>query len=169
MLFLLYGYNSQAQCPSTVTISGLYATTYTGSNTWIASSGSTTIPTGANVTLDANPTTNGYVLLDVGFETQPNATFLAIVQTSCTLLGIDENELVSTIAIYPNPTNAVLNLSAKSKIISTQITDINGRVIQTLSQNNTDVILNIENLKSGLYLLKITTENGSFSEKIIKN
>ncbi len=72
-----------AQCSPTVTITGVYTTTYTGSNSWIASSGITIIPTGANVTLDANPATNGYVLLDTGFETQPNSTFLAVVQTPC--------------------------------------------------------------------------------------
>lgn len=72
-----------AQCAPTVTISGNYTTTYTGSNSWIASSGSTTIPSGSNVTLDANPLTNGFVDLNPGFETQSNATFLAIVQTPC--------------------------------------------------------------------------------------
>lgn len=72
-----------AQCSPTVTISGVYTTTYKGSNTWIASSGITTIPTGSNVTLDANPLTNGYVLLNPGFETQPNTTFTAVVLTPC--------------------------------------------------------------------------------------
>ena len=85
-LLILYSISiSWAQCPATVTISGVYSTTYTGSNSWIATSGTTTITTGLNVTLDANPLTNGYVLLDAGFETQPNSEFLAIVQTPCAL------------------------------------------------------------------------------------
>ena len=86
LLLLLYGVNkSWAQCPATVTISGVYTTTYTGSNSWIATSGATTIPAGADVTLDANPFNNGYVLMDVGFETLPNSEFLAIVLTPCSL------------------------------------------------------------------------------------
>ena len=72
-----------SQCLPTVTISGVHISTYTGSNSWIATSGITTIPSGATVTLDGNPATNGYVLLNPGFETQANSTFLAVVQTPC--------------------------------------------------------------------------------------
>jgi hypothetical protein len=72
-----------SQCLPTVNITGVYISTYTGSNSWIASNGITTIPSGANVTLDGNPATNGYVLLNAGFETQANSTFTAVVQTPC--------------------------------------------------------------------------------------
>ncbi len=170
ILLVLFGFtNSWSQCPSTVTISGAYATLYTGSNTWISSSGSTTIPTGANVTLDANPVTNGYVLLDVGFETQPNSIFLAVVQTPCALLGINSNQIDASLRIYPNPMDAFLNINATATILNTEIVDINGRTIQTSAQNKNEVALNLENLQSGIYLLKVTTENGSSIQKIIKN
>lgn len=170
MLLVLFGFtNSWSQCPSTVTISGPYAALYTGSNTWISTSGSTTIPTSANVILDANPATNGYVLLDVGFETLPNATFLAVVQTPCALLGVNSNRIDTSIRIYPNPLDAFLNINATTKILNTEIVDSSGRIIQTSAQNKNEVVLYIENLQSGMYVLKVTTQNGSYLKKIIKN
>ncbi len=168
MLLILYGFNSHAQCPSTVTISGLYSTTYTGSNSWIASSGSTSIPTGADVTLDANPSTNGYVLLDTGFETQPNAVFLAIVQNPCALLGINSNELETNFAVFPNPASNIINITGKQLIQETEILDINGRIIKTTKHNQNEANLNISSFSNGVYLLKIKSEIGVEMKRIVK-
>ena len=70
--------------------------------------------------------------------------------------------------VYPNPTNGVLNINSKSSIITINITDLNGRLIQASNQNNNQVAINVENLQSGIYLLKITTESGVSTQKIIK-
>jgi Secretion system C-terminal sorting domain len=168
IILLLSNNISWSQCPLNITISGPYATTYTNSNTWIATSGFTTIPTGADVTLDANPLTDGYVFMDVGFETLPNSIFLAVVQTPCALLGIDKKELVGSIKIFPNPANNFININAKSNINKIQITDLNGRIISNENFNSENVSLNLEQLSIGMYLLKIETNNGSTTQKIIK-
>lgn len=157
-----------AQCPATVTITGIYSTTYTGSNTWIASSGSTTIPSGADVTLDANPATNGYVLLDVGFETQANSTFLAIVQSPCSL-GTNIVENTNAISVFPNPIVTNLNIQAKSKINKVDIYDANTKIIYSNSFENELVTIDFQNLPQGLYLIKVDTEDGIYTQKIIKN
>lgn len=170
MLLMLFGHNIiRAQCPATVTISGSYTTIYTGSNTWIASSGITTIPTGSNVTLDANPLTDGYVLLDTGFETQLNSIFLAKVQTPCALLGLHENEFEKSISIYPNPTNDVLNIYSKTTILSADLFNLNGRIILSINPNSLDFKINLDAYESGIYLLKVDSDNGSSIQKIIKN
>jgi Secretion system C-terminal sorting domain len=168
-ILLLLWYNSWAQCPATVTISGVYTTTYTGSNSWIATSGVTTIPTGADVTLDANPLTNGYVLLDTGFETLPNATFLAVVVTPCSLLGTSQNSLQNSLTIFPNPTNNLININANNMILQTEIYDVNGRLIANSSHNSENVILDVSSLSNGIYMLKIATENGVSTQKVVKN
>jgi hypothetical protein len=166
-ILMLLWYNSSAQCPATVTITGAYTTAYTGSNSWIASSGVTTIPTGANVTLDANPTTNGYVLLDAGFETQTNSTFLAIVQTPCSLLG-NEQFAANRFMLYPNPTTGVLNIEAKSTMNQIELFDTNGRTILKNTLDSQTSSLNMENLATGMYLIKVTTNDGSSTQKIVK-
>ncbi len=85
-------------------------------------------------------------------------------------LTVFENDyLDDNIVLFPNPTFKFLNLKSKSTIIFTKITDINGRTILSSSQNDNQVKLNIEDFKSGIYFLKVTTENGSKIRKIIIN
>jgi hypothetical protein len=168
---LLLGYNeiqAQAGCLSDIVISGSYATTYTNSYTWIKTSGLTTIPTGSDVTLDANPVTDGYVLMDVGFETQPNSIFLAVVQTPCVSLGIDQNEVLANLTVFPNPTSTNLNIKSIDTILQTELVDFNGRIILSSAPNQKEFIINMEGLSSGMYLLKVTTEKGTSIEKIVK-
>jgi len=83
-------------------------------------------------------------------------------------VGVFENDFSDhNIVLYPNPTSKFLNLNSKSVILFTEIIDINGATILSSSQNNSQVILNIEDLKSGTYVLKITTENGLTTQKIL--
>ena len=117
---------------------------------------------------DANPATNGYVLLNVGFETLTNSTFLAEAQTACAILGFTENKLLKNLEIYPIPTSTSVRINSDSTILATEIVDINGWLIQSLSQNTKYLLLKIENLNSGVYFLKLLTENGNRIEKIVK-
>lgn len=167
-VLLLIGIIAKAQCPTTVTITGTYATAYTGSNSWIATSGTTTIPTGADVTLDANPVHNGYVLMDAGFETQPNATFLAVVVTDCFPLHINDEFLANEVSVYPNPIHDVVNVKATAEITEASILDIHGKTLISNSPHAANVMLNINNYSAGIYLLKVSTKEGTKTIKITK-
>ena len=155
-----------AQCPADILITGAYSTAYTNSHTWIASNGSTTIAAGADVTLDANPLTNGYVFLDVGFETQPNSVFLAVVQTPCSLLGISQNEALSEFVLYPNPVSNELHLKGNELILKAEIFDLNGRLLQTSTLENNQ--LNVSHLKTGNYFVKVYTQTKTGFVKMMK-
>lgn len=94
--------------------------------------------------------------------------FLKKLCISNTGILTTENFAKNQPKVFPNPTNNILNIQSLETILSTEIIDINGRIIHSLSQNNNEIILNIEGLQSGIYLLKVTTENGSSIHKIIK-
>ena len=71
------------------------------------------------------------------------------------------------IAVYPNPTKARININANQLLISKiQIINSFGQNVMTMS-NNFEV-LDISNLSSGIYILKIDTELGMINKKIIK-
>lgn len=145
-----------------------FTTVYTNSDTFIYIADSQ-IPSGANVTLDANPlASNGYVILDVGFETQPSSEFLAIVQTTCSQLGNNENVVDESLTIFPNPTNGILNIHSKTSISSAELFDVNGRKIVSYNPNSSDFVIDLELYTSGVYLLKISNESGINYKKIIK-
>ncbi len=84
----------------------------------------------------------------------------------CASLSTPENELVKSIRLYPNPMNGILNLSSTFPILNVEIYDIAGRLIylKTAPEN----AVNVSDLKSGNYILKIYTEKGITYNKIIK-
>ncbi len=168
VFMLLNLFASWAQCTPNITIFGpTYTTTLTQSSTWIATSGVLNIPTGADVTLNGNPTANGYVLLDTGFETSPNAIFLAQM-VDCTL-GVNESSLTDLFTMYPNPTNGFVTINSNTIIEKYTLYDLNGRILQSkMSKENVQTV-DLTNLSSGVYLLEVTAENRKSVQKIIKN
>jgi ELWxxDGT repeat protein len=82
-------------------------------------------------------------------------------------LSIDEETLDNSIAIFPNPFKNKLNISTKlNEIVKIELYNILGSKIKTVTKNF-DAI-STSNFKSGVYVIKIYTENQSFSKKIIK-
>lgn len=78
----------------------------------------------------------------------------------------EDNDMV----VFPNPANSIITLKNSNSIIkSIELTDLDGRVLQTLEVNKTDLELDISNYKASTYILKITTGNGSIFRKFIKN
>ncbi len=90
---------------------------------------------------------------------------LCISNTSS--LANETNEFSkNVIKVYPNPTKNILNVTSNDEIKSLELVDLNGRMI--IKNENLESI-NIENLNSGLYLMKISTQNGVSTQRIIKN
>ena len=170
-MFLLIGKSniwSQPPCPTDVTISGVYITTLTQSNSWIKTSGTITIPVGADVTLDANPTNNGYILLSEGFSTEVGSVFVAVIQTGCEILGVNQNKL-NFLMIYPNPTNGLIYIKALENIESIKLFDLNGRLLQNkTTQNVKEETIDLSSFAAGVYMVEVQTETGKSVKEIVK-
>ena len=81
-------------------------------------------------------------------------------------LGANEatKSLSERISIFPNPANDFVNIGLDGKGYSTTISDFSGRsVLQSRDQQNLDT----SNLKSGIYLVKITLNGESVTRKLI--
>ena len=80
---------------------------------------------------------------------------------------------MTNIAIYPNPSKGIFNVSMGTitpKII--QVYDLTGKIVssKTEFQNNQSIIsLDLSNISSGIYFVKIVSENQSVTKRIIKN
>ncbi|MGJ8593192.1 MAG: T9SS type A sorting domain-containing protein [Aquaticitalea sp.] len=83
-------------------------------------------------------------------------------------LGVSENQL-SGLKLYPNPANDFISIESNNALItSVEIFNILGKSVY--SQNGlTDNTLDISALSNGMYLLKITSDKGSITKKIIKD
>lgn len=83
------------------------------------------------------------------------------------LLQRDQFEDAS-IAVHPNPVKDRLTVSAADKITSIQLYDLQGRLIETALQSEKKVIFDLTKNSAGLYFVKISTEKGTKTQKIIK-
>lgn len=93
-------------------------------------------------------------------------------------IGVDTFSVDTTLAtdsffannfsVGPNPANDVVYINAKNNAIinSIEITDINGRVVKNINDSVSQ--LNVSDLNSGIYLLKIKNENGVGTSKFVK-
>jgi len=66
--------------------------------------------------------------------------------------------------IYPNPTDGIVNISAKAEIRSVQLYDVQGRLLQS----GTGTKIDISDRTMGIYFIKIITDEGMKVEKLIK-
>ncbi len=74
-------------------------------------------------------------------------------------------------SVYPNPANDVVNISnSTSAIISNvEMTDLNGRVVKNVTLNATEGQINISDLSTGVYMMNVSSDQGTSTKKIIKN
>lgn len=84
---------------------------------------------------------------------------------SFTTLSINElNELESNISIYPSPTHEYINISSSLTLSKVELYNLLGkRVLDTVETSQ----IKINHLQTGIYLVKVYTETGTLSKKII--
>lgn len=87
------------------------------------------------------------------------------------MVGIEETLLTSSLALYPNPTNGVINIRLdREQNVQSQIRiiDLSGRVVydQSLVLSNANFVLNLNELSAGIYVLQLSSENQTVSRKI---
>ncbi len=103
------------------------------------------------------------------FGTSPNDgdvtySFFAKVSNP---LSVDE-EVLTSIKIYPNPTSNYLKIESKTNITSLSFYNIRGQKIKEFPVENTNInTININNFDTGFYYLEIITEMNKYTKKII--
>ncbi len=91
------------------------------------------------------------------------------VATSNLLSNEDEVLNEASVKVYPNPANNILTVSSPSQQLSSiEVVDLNGRLIKSVVVNNTEINTNIEDLKPGLYILNILSNDATITRKFIK-
>jgi hypothetical protein len=90
------------------------------------------------------------------------------------VLGVNDPANNVTVSIYPNPANERLNISTGETLKGNtriQISDLLGKIVYVDEVSgiraNLSYFINTTGFKDGLYVLKVSTETGSVSKKII--
>ncbi|HLW33358.1 MAG TPA: M36 family metallopeptidase [Aequorivita sp.] len=90
----------------------------------------------------------------------------------CTfILSVDDN-FYKNIFLYPNPTtgNVVLSNRTAEKLKNIVITDVRGRIINTIEFTNAGIDTNISlyGMANGMYFITVNLENTSLVKRIVK-
>ena len=78
-----------------------------------------------------------------------------------------ENE----VSVSPNPAVDMMRVTVKNdnfQVRNLYVVDINGRVISSMKVNDNDMMLNVSNLASGCYFLRLTDGKSNVTAKFIK-
>lgn len=87
-----------------------------------------------------------------------------------TLLGIENsNTTLQGINIFPTLTKDIVNIVSDNQIINfIKITDVNGKLLQSIETNSMQTSVNVNDLQTGIYFMTVVTEKGTSTTKIIK-
>jgi len=88
-----------------------------------------------------------------------------LIPTSASTPTLD----LANLSVYPNPVSDRLNIDYKENISNLTVYDLSGRSVKSLTTNNSTNSIDVSDLKSGIYMLRIETENKDVSTvKFIK-
>lgn len=74
----------------------------------------------------------------------------------------------NSIVVSPNPTASNVTINSNVNIKSIQVYDVQGRLLETKLVDDSKITINLSDQSNGIYFLKITSDNGSKVEKIVK-
>lgn len=148
-------------------------TVLSNNNAWGTVSGGGTYPAGSNITINAIPNSgyrfvqwnDGNTNAQRSITVTANATYTATFEPTNGIDGID----IDSWAIYPNPatTSVTISLNGLDSEAMIEIVDMNGRTINELRTQNTELTIDLSSMTKGAYFIRITSGSISAVRKLI--
>jgi len=80
---------------------------------------------------------------------------------------VSVNDIAPTApSLYPNPASDVVRISSPAAITSVVISDMTGRIVAQPAVSARDMMVNTSSLANGMYLFRISTADGTYTEKV---
>ena len=129
-----------------------------------------TFPDGTTI---SNITSDLYKVSFTGTNTfsTPNVEYRQYTQTNVKVgtLGVEDEKKKDRLLVYPNPASDGFTIDFKgSSVAKMEIIDYLGKTIRLGDIQNGTNTIDLSNLPSGLYFIKVSDENETFTRKIIK-
>ncbi|MFY0671912.1 MAG: T9SS type A sorting domain-containing protein [Bacteroidia bacterium] len=147
-----------------------------------------------NNTVAQNPVTYHWKLGNPAFITSTTENFSEVVDSvgtfDLTLMATDEktdcvdtlvledaivvgngnsiSELDKSISVFPNPFNDEIQINSDRVIETVKVFNANGQLVSYKTPNKNLVSIDLETQAKGMYFIRIYTEKGTFSKRILK-
>lgn len=83
-------------------------------------------------------------------------------------ISINEVEANTLFNIYPNPSTGIINISlSNEESANVEVLDILGKVVTSLNNVSSDVVIDLTNQAKGLYFVNIDSGNANETHKVI--
>lgn len=116
-----------------------------------------------------NPLTNNTEYIVCAFpynQTNTLGTYTAPIHFTTGQSGLNDVATIST-SVYPNPAKDVVNLTSSSKMNRVEMFNIMGQKVSEKSVNTNSTSVNVANLNAGTYVVKVYTNAGVSTKKIV--
>lgn len=132
------------------------------------------------VQIDYSWITNGEKVPVLSITTGATGTILAvdykdIKRNGVTQVGINEEEMISMLRVFPNPASDILQINYtlnQASVVKLQLLNTQGQVVKQLATTSTAIgeqmsYFDLTGLAKGLYFLQLTTNSESRFEKVM--
>ena len=77
-------------------------------------------------------------------------------------------EAIDELTVYPNPTNSIVTLSRIEKESVIEVINVLGEKIISVQSNNISIDLDLSELENGIYFVKVSSEKGMVTKRVVK-
>lgn len=131
------------------------------------------IKSNSGLTAGQTVSSNAQIFFDYGsnFNTAIVPSSTATTNTEVTTfqnLSNSQNTIDASILVYPNPAQSMVTIDCENNIKSVQLYDIYGRLLQMNLTDSNKVLMDMRERLNGVYFLKITSDQGTKVERIVK-
>lgn len=160
------------QCLKMETNTSITFTTTHPSTLTLVMNTTTTDPT-AQIKLDGTNRSDASGIISLNLAAgnhtiaKSNSANLFFMKTAFGSLGVAQNNVLSKLTLYPNPVSSNFSLSVSNQEIkNVMIYSLTGALVKSVLNNTKNI--DVSDLQAGSYIVKVTTDQDSFTEKIIK-
>ena len=81
--------------------------------------------------------------------------------------GVNDKVELSDFTVFPNPTDGLVNINEVSNFNQIEVMDMTGRTVRTVSTNGQhNVSLNVQDLMTGMYSVRVSNSETSITKKL---